>query len=72
VSEIRRELGHKSHELARLLKTVRAAELAVPADHAVATAFATLDSLAASIEVDHLTRFSWTCSDARLVRSANW
>jgi hypothetical protein len=48
VAEIRQELGHKSHELARLLKTVRAAELAVPADHAVATAFATLDSLAAS------------------------
>ena len=48
VAEIRRELGNKSHELARLLKTVRAAELAVPADHAVATAFATLDSLAAS------------------------
>jgi hypothetical protein len=48
VAEIRRELGHKSQELARLLKTVRAAELAVPAEHAVATAFATLDSLAAS------------------------
>jgi hypothetical protein len=48
VAEIRRELGGKSQELARLLKTVRAAELAMPADHAVATAFATLDSLAAS------------------------
>jgi TnpA family transposase len=48
VAEIRRELGHKSQELARLLKTVRAAELVVPADHAVANAFATLDSLAAS------------------------
>jgi len=46
VAEIRRELGHKSQELARLLKTVRAAELAVPADHMVTTAFATLDSLA--------------------------
>jgi hypothetical protein len=46
VAEIRRELGHKSRELARLLKTVRAADLAVPAGHAVATAFATLDSLA--------------------------
>ena len=31
VAEIRRELGHKSQELARLLKTVRAAELAMPA-----------------------------------------
>jgi TnpA family transposase len=48
VAEIRRELGHKSHELARLLKTVRAVELAIPAEHAVTTAFATLDSLAAS------------------------
>ena len=35
VAEICRELGHKSQELARLLKTVRAAELAVPADHMV-------------------------------------
>jgi hypothetical protein len=48
VAEIRRELGGKSQELSRLLKTVRAAELAMPAEHAVATAFATLDSLAAS------------------------
>jgi len=48
VAEIRRELGHKSQELARLLKTVRAAELAMPADHAVAAALVTLDSLAAS------------------------
>ena len=48
VAEIRRELGHKSQELARLLKTVRAAELAMPAEHAVAAAFATLDSLAPS------------------------
>jgi TnpA family transposase len=47
-AEIRQELGDKSQELARLLKTVRAAELAMPADHAIATAFATLDSLAAS------------------------
>ncbi len=47
VAEIRRELGHKSQELARLLKTVRAAELAIPSGHAVATAFTTLDSLAA-------------------------
>ena len=48
VSDIRRELGHKSQELARLLNTARAAELAVPAQHAVATAFATLDALPAS------------------------
>jgi TnpA family transposase len=56
VAEIRRELGHKSQELARLLKTVRAAELAVPAEHAVATAFATLDSLAASGALPAATR----------------
>jgi TnpA family transposase len=48
VAEIRRELGHKSRELARLLKTVRATELAMPTGHAVAAAFTTLDSLAAS------------------------
>lgn len=48
VAEIRQELGHKSRELARLLKTVRATELAMPNEHAVATAFATLDSLASS------------------------
>ena len=47
VAEIRRELGHKSQELARLLKTVREAELAIPPGHAVATAFTTLNSLAA-------------------------
>ena len=48
VAEIRQELGHKSQELARLLKTARTAEWAVPAGHAVATACATRDSLAAA------------------------
>jgi hypothetical protein len=48
VAEIRREFGHKSHELARLLNTVRATELAMPTEHVVATAFATLDALPAS------------------------
>ena len=52
VAEIRRELGHKSRELARLLKTVRAADLTIPAGHAVATAFATLDSLAGEPALD--------------------
>lgn len=33
VAEIRRELGHKSQELVRLLKTMRAAELTMPAEH---------------------------------------
>jgi len=46
VAAIRQELGRKSHELARLLKLARGAPLAVPADHKLATAFATLDSLA--------------------------
>ncbi len=48
VVAIRQELGQKSHELARLLKAARAAALIVPADHSLATAFATLDSLAAA------------------------
>jgi TnpA family transposase len=48
VAEIRRELGQKSPELGRLLKTVRAAELAMPTEHADADAFATLDALPAS------------------------
>ena len=48
VAEIRQEFGRKSQELARLLKTVRATELAMPTEHVVATAFATLDSLPAS------------------------
>ena len=47
VAEIRRELGHKSQELARLLKTAREAEWAIPPGHAVATTFTTLNSLAA-------------------------
>lgn len=48
VAQVRQELGHKSSELARLLKTVRAAELTIPTGHAVAAAFATLDGLAAA------------------------
>ena len=48
VVAIRQELGRKSQDLARLLKTARAAALIVPADHRLAAAFATLDSLAAS------------------------
>jgi hypothetical protein len=48
VAEIRRELGHRSQELARLLKTVRGAKLAIPIQHAVAAAFVTLDSLTPS------------------------
>jgi len=48
VAAIRQELGRKSQDLARLLKLARAARLAVPADHGLAAAFATLDSLAAS------------------------
>lgn len=48
VAAIRQELGRKSPELARLLRTVRAAELTVPAGHPLAAAFARLDSLAAS------------------------
>jgi len=48
VAQVRQELGHKSSELARLLKTVQAVELTIPAGHAVAVAFATLDSLAAA------------------------
>ncbi len=48
VSAIRQELGRKSSELARRLKTARAAALAVPADHRPAEAFAALDALAAA------------------------
>jgi TnpA family transposase len=49
VVAIRQELGRqKSHELARLLKAARAVTLIVAPDHPLATAFATLDSLAAS------------------------
>ena len=45
---IRQELARKSQDLIRLLTAARAAPLAVPADHMLATALATLDSLAAS------------------------
>ena len=48
VAAIRQELGRKSPDLARLLKLARATSLEVPADHALAVAFATLDSLAVS------------------------
>ena len=48
VAAIRQELGRKSQDLARLLTLARAAPLAIPAVHKLATAFATLDSLAAS------------------------
>jgi hypothetical protein len=48
VAAVRQELGRKSHDLARLLKLARAMPLAVPAGHALAAAFATLDSLAPS------------------------
>ena len=48
VAAIRQELGRKSQDLARLLTLARVAPLAIPAVHKLATAFATLDSLAAS------------------------
>ena len=48
VAAIRQELGRKSQELARLLKSVRTVKLAVPIDHRLAVAFSTLDALAAS------------------------
>jgi len=48
VSAIRQELGRKSPDLARLLKTARAAALAVPLDHQLTEAFAALDALASS------------------------
>jgi TnpA family transposase len=48
VALIREELGRRSQQLARLLKTARAVKLAIPADHRLAAAFATLDGLAAS------------------------
>ena len=48
VSAIRQELGRKSPDLARLLKTARAAALAIPADHRLTEAFAALDALATS------------------------
>ncbi len=48
VTAIRQELGRKSPDLARLLKTARTAALAVPADHRLTEAFAALDALAAA------------------------
>jgi hypothetical protein len=48
VTAIRQELGRKSQDLARLLKMARSAALAVPADHRLTAAFATLDAVAAS------------------------
>ncbi len=48
VAAIRQEFGRKPPDLARLLKTARAAALAVPVDHRLTAAFASLDALAAS------------------------
>jgi len=48
VTAIRQELGRKSPDLARLLRTARTAALAVPADHRLTEAFAALDALATS------------------------
>jgi TnpA family transposase len=48
VAAIRQELARKTQDLARLLTTVRTVQLAVPADHTLTAAFATLDTLAAS------------------------
>jgi hypothetical protein len=48
VAAIRQELGRQSQGLARLLKLAREAPLAVPADHKLAAAFATLDALSGS------------------------
>ncbi len=48
VSTVRQELGRKSSDLARLLKTARTAALAVPVDHQLTKAFAALDALASS------------------------
>lgn len=48
VIAIRQEFARKSQDLSRLLTAARAAHLTVPADHMLATAFATLDSLAES------------------------
>ena len=38
VAAVRQELGRKSQQLARLLKTARAAEFVIPADHRLAAA----------------------------------
>src|SRR4051812_50158956 len=48
VDAVRQELGRKSQQLARLLKTARAAEFVIPADHRLAPAFAAPGSVAAS------------------------
>lgn len=48
VAAVRQELGRNSAQLARLLKTARAADFVIPADHRLAAAFATLDAVAAS------------------------
>lgn len=48
VAATRQELARKSRDLARLLAAARIMPLAVPADHRLATALATLDGLAAS------------------------
>jgi TnpA family transposase len=48
VSAIRQELGRKSQDLARLLRIARSLALAVPADHPLTAAFATLDAVATS------------------------
>lgn len=48
VAATRQELARRSRDLARLLTAARAVPLAVPVDHRLATALATLDALAAS------------------------
>jgi TnpA family transposase len=48
VAATRQELARKSRDLARLLTAARSIPLAVPVDHRLATALATLDALAAS------------------------
>ncbi|WP_306770249.1 hypothetical protein [Mycobacterium sp. KBS0706] len=48
VAEIRQELAKECGELARLIRLARSAELAVPANHTLAAAFATLDRLGAA------------------------
>jgi TnpA family transposase len=48
VAAIRQELARQSQDLVRLLTAARTMPLAVPADHALATALATLAALAAS------------------------
>jgi hypothetical protein len=48
VAAIRQELARQSQDLARLLAAARTMPLAVPADHALATALATLDTPSAT------------------------